>query len=385
MKIIFSLSIIVFMSFSCQKIQRIEKIENLTILHLTGSPYERGLAHGQLLNQEISDIIIRWKKEVELNFNEDFDEVIDHFFTNTTYIDVIKNYCPDLLEEVYGISKGCGINYETILAFQLSEEIDWFSNEMKRKNCTSVSVNRKKDKPTILAQNMDPPSFLHGHPTLLHIIDEQNKQESYVYTFPGFIGLNGLNSNGVAITCNSISMLNYSKYGLPVSFIVRSILKLSHEQLAFDFLHEVPIGIPQCFTVGGVSKAICFECSKNSIREFYPFEDKSITLHTNFAAANRDFNQEFIQLLSEYGKTVDDPYYCPRYFLAFDKIKEVNYNINYLNIKAILSLTEPKIQPISNEETYGCLIMELTENPILHIAPGKPDITDFITLRFNQQ
>jgi len=375
--------IIGLISCSCENKQRIEKIDNLTVLHLSGSPYERGLAHGQLLHQEIYQIISRWEKEVELINEDDFENVIDYFFKNTTYVDIIKKYCPDLLEEVYGISKGCGINYETILAFQLSEEIDCLSNEYKRKNCTSISKNRDRINPTFLAQNMDPPLFLHGNPTLLHIMDKDSDLESFIYTFPGFIGLNGLNSKGVGITCNSISMLNYSKHGLPVSFIVRSVLKQQHEQLAFNFLHEIPIGIPQCFTIGGIREAKCLECSKNSIKEFYPFKNKNVTLHTNFAAANRDFSQDFIDLLAENEKTIDDPYYCPRYFLAYDKIVESDFNLDYNNIKNILSLTEPEIQPISNEETYGCLIMELSEKPKLYLAPGKPDITDFILLEFN--
>ena len=368
---------------ACNKYKKIEKVDNLTILHLNGTAYERGLTHGQLMRNEIELIIERWKKEVEQNYQHKFDEVIDMFFKNTTYIEVIKKYCPELLEEVYGISQGSGIDYNTILAFQMSEEIDILSDEIKSKYCTSMSINRSDNAPTFLAQNMDPPLFMHGNPTLLHITDPQTKLESYVYTFPGFIGLNGLNSKGVAITCNSISMLNSSSYGLPVAFMVRYILKQTHEQLAFDVLKEIPIGIPQCFTIGGIAEARCFECSCGEIKEFYPFDNKNITLHTNFAISNRDFNKKYIELLANYGKTIDDPYYCPRYFLAYDKIKESDFKLNKESIQSILSLTEPEIQPISNDETYGSLIMKLSENPVLYIAPGKPDITDYIELRFD--
>ncbi len=368
--------------YSCRDSKRTEKINNLTIIHSDGTPYERGLIHGQQLREEIDTIINRWKNIVEEEFEQDFDKVIKEFFKRTTYVEIIKKVCPDLLQEVYGISEGCGIKFETILAFQLSEEISALSNEMGDKHCTAIGINKTEMEPTYLAQNMDPEKFLHGFPLILHITDDKTKIESYVYTFPGFIGLDGLNSEGVAITCNSMSMLNYSKHGLPVSFIVRTVLEQPHEECAFDFIKDVPIGISQCFTIGGISQVKCFECSANQKKEYYPFKNKNIVLHTNFAAANRDFSNQFIQVLAEYGKTTDDPYYCPRFYLAYDKIQEVNYKLNYENIKSILSLTEPEVWPISNDDTYGCLIMKLDKNPTLFIAPGRPDKTHFIELTF---
>jgi hypothetical protein len=163
---------------------------------------------------------------------------------------------------------------------------------------------------------------------------------------------------------------------------VRKILQQPSGADAFELIEKIPIGIPQCFVIGGKNEARCYECSANQKKLFYPFEKKEITLHTNFTIANRDFNQKFIDLLKEYGKTVDDPYFCPRYFLAYDKIIEANHNLDVETIKLILSLTEPEIHPISNEDTYGCLIMELSDYPILYISPGKPNENEFIKLTF---
>lgn len=370
----------------CNQKSNFNQIDNLTVLHLTGSYYKQGLEHGRFLRIEINDIIGRWKKEVESAYNQNFKEVVENFFITTSYIDVIKDYCPELLDEVLGMSEGSGIEYETLLAFQMSEEMDALSDDPVAGVCTSISVCNNgsvtSSVPSILAQNMDPPKYLHGHPTLLHITDKKNDLESYIYTFPGFIGLCGLNSKGVAITCNGISMLNHSKTGLPVSFIVRAVLSQNNEREAFELLRKVPVAVPQCFTIGGINEIKCFECSANQKKEFYPFENDNITLHTNFAAANSDFNKRYIELLKEYGKSVSDPYFCPRYFLAYDEIKAVNYNLNFHTIKQILSLAKPEIEPISNDQTYGCLIMELTNNPVLNIAPGRPDSTEFIRLTF---
>jgi predicted choloylglycine hydrolase len=366
---------------ACNPNSSIEQLGDLKVLHLSGSPYERGLAYGQIMKSEIHIIIDRWITEVEKEIG-DFDEVTRKLIDSTQLLYSIKKYYPELLEEVYGISEGAGIYYQTVLAFQLSEELDaLFSGESQ--HCTSMSIDKTDTTPTILAQNMDPPLYFHGFPILLHITETKTELEQFIYTVPGFIGLTGMNSKGVAVTCNGISMLNSSANGLPVSFIVRLILNQENERMAKNILNEIPIATPQCFTIGGVSGAVCYETSANEVKVFIPFKNSTITLHTNFSILNSDFNQKFINILKEYGKTVDDPYYCPRYFLAYDKIVEVDYLLNAEKIKDILSLTEPTIEPISNKNTYGCLIMKLTDNPVLYIAPGKPDETEFIQLNFN--
>ncbi|HEY9114762.1 MAG TPA: C45 family peptidase [Bacteroidales bacterium] len=383
MKKIFLFLFIGVVFFSCENSQnKVERIGNLTIVHLKGNPYQIGYDYGKLLKPEIKTLVEKWKKDVEDTYNQDFDLVAKHFFSSTHFIKNAEKYNPELLEEIRGISDGSGIDYNTIFAFQMSEEIDALSDALKATRCTSISINKTDSTPTILAQNMDPPLLFHGTPVLLHITDDANN-EKFIFTFPGFIGLCGLNSNGVGVTCNGISMLNHSSDGLPVSFILRNLLDQKDEQSAHECLKEMPVGVPQCFTIGGRLTARCFECSANSKNLFYPFDNKNITLHTNFSISNRDFNTEYIELLKEYGKTVDSPYFCPRYFEAYHKIVEFNYDLNVQNIKGILSSTESDIYTISNENTFGCLIMELSESPVLHIAPGRPDSTEFITLRFN--
>ncbi|PLX01252.1 MAG: hypothetical protein C0594_13605 [Marinilabiliales bacterium] len=368
--------------FSCSEKSTIETKGKLTILHLHGNQYSRGFSHGKLLKKEIGQILSKWKKEVEGTYNKRFDTVVSSFFKETSYLDTIEKYKPELLNEIKGISDGAEIEYETILAFQMSEEIDVLAGEISGKHCTSIGIASTDSTPSFLSQNMDPPLFLHGKPVLLHIYSEESQNESYVYTFPGFIGLTGLNSKGVAITCMSLSMLNYSKSGMPVSFIVRSVLEQDTEHDAFELIQKMPIAIPQCFIIGGKNEVKCFECSANQKTSFYPFKNRDICLHTNYAITNKDFNEKFIELLKQYRKTPDDPYYCPRYYLAYDKIVECNYNLNYNTIQKILSLHEPEIEPISNQYTYGSLIMELSEKPILYLCPDRPDSVNYSKIGF---
>lgn len=376
------LMIVILSMVSCKRFVEMEKIDDLTVLHLRGTAYDRGYVHGVTLHDEIQAIVERWKSEVKNAYKEDSDSVISRFFISTTYLDTIVKYCPQVLDEVRGIARGCGIEFQTVLAFQMSEEIAVLSDELQGRHCTSIGMVHSDSPSSFLGQNMDPPLFLHGNPVLLHYLKNGDVPESYIYTFPGFIGLTGLNANGIGVTCTSMSMLNHSRSGLPVSCILRTLLDQNCFQDACELMQRLPIAIPQCFTIGGIRDIKCFECSAHQKTEFYPFKDRKICLHTNFAVTNRDFNQHFIDVLAAYNKTVDDPYYCPRYFLAYDKIKDFNYKLNYDTIKCILSSSEPEMQPISNMYTYGCLIMQLTAKPKLYLAPGKPDSTDFVEFTF---
>ncbi|MCF8233731.1 MAG: C45 family peptidase [Bacteroidales bacterium] len=379
---LYLLIVLSLLLFACNPESYIDKRNNLTILHLFGSPYERGFDHGKLLKPQIDSIIKRWMIEVENTYHQDFEGAIEVFSNNTTFRDTVGRYHQEIIEEIEGIADGSGQAYETMLAFQMSEEIEAFAEELAEGHCTAISVNKTDTTPTILAQNMDPPPWMHGAPTLLHIYDDD--KELYVYTVPGFIGLDGMNSKGIGIAFNGISMLSHSREGLPVSFIVRGVLDCTSEAAAYRYIEQVPIGVPQCFTIGGPKEARCYECSPNEKQIFYPFDEKNISFHTNFSLANRDFNQYYIDLLAEYGRTVDDPYFCPRYFLLYDKIEECDRQLNAVMIKELLSLTVPEIHPISNNNTYGCLVMGLSEHPVLHIAAGKPNETEFIRLSFDE-
>jgi hypothetical protein len=367
---------------SCKENGFLENRGDLTILHLKGSPYDRGQLHGQLLRQEILETISGWKREVENEFQCSIDTVIARLFSVTTYEAELRNNHPDLLEEVRGISESSGIDYRTLLAFQLSEEMFTVLDQDPSLKCTAIGIAGTDSFPTLLAQNMDPPQFLHGHPFVMHIIPGRGEPESFVFTVPGLLGMSGVNEKGVAVTCMSISMLNHSSGGEPVVSVVRTILRQDGLNQAVEYLEQASYAIPQCYTIGGPEEIRCFECSANDLAEFYPFEEQNIALHTNFSIRNRDFNSNYIELLARYGKSTDDPYFCPRFFHAYDKIEECSRKLDVERIEAILRLPEPEMESILNENTLGTLVMELDSDPVLHLALGNEAGAAFHSLTF---
>ena len=382
---VFSLSVclsIILAFSSCRSESYLENRNDLIIVHLKGTAYERGAAYGQLLQKEISETVSKWKKGLEVSLERDFSAIVEDFFSLTNFREEIESVDPELLEEVYGMSETSGIDFNTLLAFQMSEEIFTVMNQDDRRNCTTIGKARTDSTSTILAQNMDPDQFLHGHPVVLHIIPDKDEPERYIFTSAGLLGLAGMNEKGVAVTCMSISMLNHGMDGLPVVSVVRKVLTQTALEEAETFLKQTRFAIPQCFGLGGPEGVHCFECSANQVEEFYPFEDHNVVLHTNFSIRNKDFNQKFVKLLEQYGKTVDDPYFCPRYFHAYDLIKEYGMSLDIERIETILRLPLPELEPILNENTLGTLVMELDETPALFLAVGHEKGSNFHRLSF---
>jgi hypothetical protein len=377
------LALIMAAGFSaCKTGSYLETIDGITLVHLRGTPYERGAAHGQMLKEEIHESISKWKQEVESAFERDFEELIDEFFNTTAYLESIESMDPDLLDEIFGMSETSLIEYKILLAFQMSEELFTVLDQEARSNCTSIGIVNAEPSACILGQNMDPPWFLHGHPIVLHNIPGKGKPETLIFSVPGLLGLAGMNDRGVAVTCMGISMLNHSTRGLPVVSVIRRILSMTDLEGAEAFVRQCTFAIPQCFGVGDPGGLRCFECSANQLAEFYPFEGRDVVLHTNHSIENRDFNQGFTELLSHYGKSVDDPYFCPRYFHAYDKIEAYGRSFGRDSLGAILRLPEPELEPILNENTLGTLVMELDDDPRMFLATGHSTDASFVPVTF---
>lgn len=357
---------------------------NLKVVVLQGSPYNRGLVHGRTLKKEIGELIKLWKElYIEDSYKVPADKFIANFLKQTNFLQAIKKWTPELLDEVRGISDGAGVDFDTILAYQLGDEI-WANGDdvAGGEHCTSIGVNRTSLSPTYVAQNLDIPTFFRGYQTLLHIKDEKSKLESFVLTVPGIIGVNGLNNKSIAITCNTLLKLEYSKDGLPVAFIVRAVLKQKTLKDAVAFINNIKHASGQNYIIGGVERAYSFECSAHKVSEFIPYEGAPITYHTNHPLANDDYSHAYLANLKKRNLTVrEDPFYCYRFEALEHRLRNKS-DIGVDVIKSTLSSRDHEKKPIDNEETYACSIMLLSSEPELHIAPGRPRETAFKVFKF---
>jgi hypothetical protein len=354
----------------------------LRVVDLAGTPYEMGIVHGRTLKAEIRDLVERWKKDLEKTYGVAADVFIRNFLAKTDFKPAMERWTPGLLDEVRGIADGAGIDFDTIYAYQLIDEVWAIGPDVDLDKCTSIGASKRGGKPAIVSQTLDIPTFYHGYQTVLRIRDARDEGlETLVFTIPGVVAANGLNSRSIGVCVNAVTQLAYSPKGLPVDFIIRGILRQRTYEDALKFLRDVQPAAPQTYVLGGPNEAAVFERSAGKMSQFVPFTDAAFSFHTNHPMVNDDYNPRFPEMLKRRNMTLESyQARCPRFKFLGQTLRD---NSAVLGLDALKAIFKNRASGINNEGTYGCTIMVLGEKPELHISPGRPDEAEFQVLGFS--
>jgi isopenicillin-N N-acyltransferase-like protein len=355
----------------------------LRIVDLAGTPYEMGVTHGRALREEIRELVKRWEADLERTYRVPAEVFVRNLLTKTDFKPAIERWTPGLLDEVRGIADGSGLDFDTIYAYQLVDEIWAIDGDLGFPKCTTIAAGPRKGDPSFVAQTLDIPGFYHGFQTVLRIRDEREGLETLVFTIPGVLAANGLNNRSVGVCVNAVTQLAYSRDGVPVDFIIRGILRKKTYGQAVKFLQDIRPAAPQTYVIGGPHEAAVFERSAGKMTRFVPFEGAEFSYHTNHPLINDDFNPRFPEDLKRMGTTLESyRAHCPRFnFLG----RVLQDNFASTDIHSLETLFKDRASGINNAGTYGCTIMVLGENPELHISPGRPDEVPFRVLSFSSR
>lgn len=357
------------------------RAEKLRIVDLEGTPYQMGKVHGQTLKTEIRDLLKRWKEDLAKTYRVTAEVFIQNLLKKTDFQPAIARWTPGLLDEVRGIADGAGVDFDTMYAYQLIDEIWAINDDLGLSKCTSIAAGKRNGNPAYVAQTLDIPAFYHGFQTVLRIRDKREDLETLVFTIPGVVAANGLNSRSVAVCVNAVTQLAYSPKGLPVAFVIRGILRQESYEQAVKFLQDIQPAAPQNYVIGGPADAAAFERSAGKMSRFFPFEGAEFTYHTNHPLVNDDFNPRFPETLKRRETTLEKyRTFCSRFNFLGQVLKDNSAAIDLTSLK---TLFQNRASGINNAETYGCTIMVLGENPELHISPGRPDEEPFQVLAFS--
>jgi len=357
--------------------------DSLKVVKLSGTPYEIGFQHGSLLKEDIESLISLWKKDIEQNFKISSDEFVSRFINSTDYISAIKKWTPEILEEIQGISDGSGIDFNTIYVFQLIDEM-WTNGDvvLNRHHCSGFGVSKSNTTPNsnYIGQNLDVTPFYHKFKVLLEIYNKDSQEKTYVVTFPGFIGTNGIN-NKIGLTVNSLPDLKISSNGLPVSCVVRGILNKQSFDQAETFINEIEHASGQNYIIGSFEAIGSFECSVNKVSAYWPDSTKHYTYHANNSLANDNYTPNYIQYLSDSLSPIEIAHDSKRFQSLRNRLSK-NKEIDLNTMMEVLSSKDDQNDPICNRYTWVATIMEFqNDSSILYICPGKSDSTEY--LKFN--
>ena len=356
---------------------------DLPILYLNGTDFENGLQHGIFLRKEINELIELWKQDLESNYQIPAETFIKVFLDSTDYITAIKKWTPELLDEVKGISEGSGIDFNTLFAFQLTDEI-WTNARLIDipHHCTSLGVNNfLKDGGTNWnAQTIDIPSYYHKSQVLLDIKDENSNSRKLVTTFAGYIGINGLNEN-ISVTENSLTNLKSALNGLPVAFVSRGILERKTFDDAVSFIKTIKHASGQNYIIVSRSNIISLECATDLITEYWPDSTKQYTFHGNNPLTNSSYHPFYNNYLKNlYGAIPETISISDRKVETVKRQLRKNETINAEMIKNILSK-----EPVCNQNTFATTIMEFNEHyNQLYITLHKSDSTKYMEFKLKK-
>lgn len=364
----------------------------MPVLVLEGTPRERGLTHGRMLRGEIQQAVAQWKAGLSDAYKMDADVFIERFIASTDYLPAIRKWTPGLAEEVSGIAEGAGLDFKTVLAFQLVDE-SWTNGEWVAANhCSTIGLGKAGAHGAFVAQNMDLEGFRDGFQAVLHV-KEPSGLESFVFTEAGLIALNGVNSRGVGVVVNTLSQLAFGREGLPVAFVVRGILSQETAESAVRFVNQVPHASGQNYIVGGPQAVYDFEASAGKVARVEPPPGSRFFYHTNHPLVNENYNEKYRRVFAEQDKSVREKDNSHTRYQSLEKRFDPGVGADPVaQIQEVLRSRDSELHPVCRKNTgkssiftFGSTLMLLSGEPELLVAPGPPDAHPYRSFRFNRE
>lgn len=326
----------------------------MRVVTVTGTPRARGRQHGEELRPEIAGCMDRW-----LGMIGGRDAALA-FAARGWFRDAVVRWTPDLADEVAGIADGAALDPALVWAYQLMDE-EWWHRGGLGDRCSSIAVHAP-GRPPIVAQNMDLPAVYDGGQVLLDV------DGALVLSAAGLIALTGLNRDGVAVCCNSLTPpLPVATDGLPVAFVLRGALARHTATDAEAFLREVRHATGQNYVVGDPDGIRDLECSVDRKDRYRPSE--KCLFHTNHPLTG-GWKGEIP------GSTT---------FARFDVLAaSVAGPVSGDEVERTLAVPPVSVARTGDTAsmTIGAVVMELVAGaPVLRVAPGPPETTPFETHR----
>lgn len=220
----------------------------IRVLRLTGSPRERGLAHGRAYAEAI-----RRYTEERVHLAADGSWAgrpvtrADVLALAEEMLPAHRAYAPDLYEEMVALAEAAGISAaEAVIVGGFTDFVDAVrarseaaahaapaspALEAELDDCTAILT------PNILAQTWDMHDSATEHVVMLDIDDAV---PSWVFTTVGCVAQIGMNAAGIAIGINNLAATD-GRVGVTWPFVVRKVLQATTLEAARAAIADAPL------------------------------------------------------------------------------------------------------------------------------------------------
>ena len=188
----------------------------ITVVYLTGSPYEIGLAHGKLCRREILEV----NRPIFEYYQKISDDSQSQWLTLSRRLE--KHIPIEYIEEMRGISAGAGIEYEKILFLNTVSTIS------EGNGCFAYSFKDKNSKIITLRQVDIGSKSSFYKDMILYIIKPQKGYGFAAILNPGWVDAeSGMNENGITVSQNNIVIEQKAWNVMPITQLSRYMLQYS--------------------------------------------------------------------------------------------------------------------------------------------------------------
>lgn len=192
------------------------------VIKIQGSPEDRGREQGALLKERINRTLEFYKKEFLLP--EDQILTIARQFQTST-----RAFREDLDREIEFLARAAGVDPVWIYALNGRTEL----LNLNPMECTTLAFKKQR----LIGQNWDWDREMEDLAIILDIVNEHGHR-IMTMTEPGMIGKIGMNSCGLGVCLNFMTIENYRPYGVPLHVLLRSVLDCNSLDEALSFLEN---------------------------------------------------------------------------------------------------------------------------------------------------
>lgn len=344
--------------------------EDFKVIELSGTPYEIGYTHGSLGRDEVLHSIATYQAMFAAYANLEWEAAKKR---SRAYIEPIKAYDPELLEEMRGVADGAAVELEDILALNARSEVILMTGSKVSDGCTAMAVTPEAsgNGHTLLAQNWDWKGRQIDAILVLKI-RQAGKPTITMVTEGGIIGKVGFNDAGIGVCLNALGTVG-NPQGLPLHIILRGILNSRKLSDAIQQINSLPNACAANYLLASqCGEALDVEKSPVDFDVFYPQD--GVLVHTNHFLTERLRPADTSRLMAH------DTFL--RYGIAQKMLHHKRGAIDIATIKAVLTCHKDQPDAICRHEdpldpaglrmcTVFSIIMDLTELT-MQLVRGNP-------------
>lgn len=254
------------------------------LIELSGTPRRRGEIHGEVARDRIDLSIQHYTEHMQrLGFGR--DRIVE---TCETFIPVLNDWAPDLVEEMEGIAAGADRTLADIILLNARTEVLQIAErEMGTKDdepdgCTGAVImpQASADGHVIHGQNWDWKAVCADTSVVLHVTRDDGP-DYLTFTEAGGLARSGMNAAGIAITANYLECdRDYRSIGIPLPFIRRRVLESQHLADAIRIVATTAkSGSNNMMISHSGGEAFNFECAPDEAFVLHP--ENGIFVHAN--------------------------------------------------------------------------------------------------------